>query len=92
MQSDKCYLCGETGHWARFCPIKTKCFGCGQYGHMKKGCPAEMSTGYESVDEGDDWITDELMWATASMDNFNSFIKEQEELKSKKSKGVFVLS
>jgi hypothetical protein len=50
--TDPCYICGETGHWAPQCPerknkssdaMKTKqkdpCYKCGQLGHWISECP-----------------------------------------------------
>ena len=51
-ETDPCYICGETGHWAPQCPEKinktnddkkTKqkdpCYKCGQLGHWISECP-----------------------------------------------------
>jgi hypothetical protein len=55
-ETDPCYICGETGHWAPQCPEKmnktndsaekkTKqkdpCYKCGQLGHWISECPSE---------------------------------------------------
>ena len=46
--TDKCFKCGEEGHWANKCKkdiphdqawlLKQQCYTCGQYGHFKADC------------------------------------------------------
>uniref|UniRef100_A0A7S3L8V9 CCHC-type domain-containing protein n=1 Tax=Amphora coffeiformis TaxID=265554 RepID=A0A7S3L8V9_9STRA len=40
---DKCFSCGERGHWAVNCPnvpnAAEKCFACGETGHYAADCP-----------------------------------------------------
>ncbi|KAJ7386196.1 hypothetical protein OS493_010589 [Desmophyllum pertusum] len=52
--TDKCFKCGEEGHWANKCKkdiphdqawlLKQQCYTCGQYGHLKKDCKIVKST------------------------------------------------
>jgi len=44
---DKCFSCGERGHWAVNCPnvpdAADKCFACGETGHYAAHCPNKDS-------------------------------------------------
>lgn len=50
--SDKCYKCGDEGHWAHQCKKdiphdpewlkKQQCYKCGEHGHLKNDCKAAM--------------------------------------------------
>eukprot|EP01017_Pseudomicrothorax_dubius_P001919 TRINITY_DN0_c7103_g1_i1.p1 TRINITY_DN0_c7103_g1~~TRINITY_DN0_c7103_g1_i1.p1 ORF type:complete len:183 (+),score=22.24 TRINITY_DN0_c7103_g1_i1:47-595(+) len=49
---DKCYCCGDYGHWASKCPKgdgagvgSGKCFKCGQRGHIARRCNSRRGRG-----------------------------------------------
>ena len=37
--SQRCYGCGQYGHWKQDCPLARKCYRCGEVGHFKRECP-----------------------------------------------------
>ena len=38
MRKDCCYLCGESGHWSKMCPMNNRCYVCGSLTHRARDC------------------------------------------------------
>lgn len=52
LASQRCYECGQYGHWKQDCPLVRKCYYCGEVGHFKRECPLKGKAPSGWVDRG----------------------------------------
>ncbi|ETL24821.1 hypothetical protein L916_21238 [Phytophthora nicotianae] len=38
VSDQRCYKCGESGHWAAYCAHQPQCYACKQTGHLARDC------------------------------------------------------
>jgi len=68
----KCFLCGDSSHMKKDCPVKEKCFKCEQPGHRASQCKAEVQV---KAERATNVFQDDKVVSQPSRESFSSSLE-----------------